>query len=119
VWVDGYWDADRPGYVYQPGYWDYYGTGWRWNTGIWIVGRPGYYYTPRYYDYGRHVYVGGTWGTRPYYGHSYYSRPSYYTPASRVYTTPGRGYAAPTRVYSTPHYGGGYGGGVRVRDHRR
>ena len=36
--------ADRPGYVWAPGYWDYRDNRYRWVSGRWVRERPGYYY---------------------------------------------------------------------------
>ncbi len=73
VWQDGYYVADRPGFVYTQGYWQ----GNRWYDGRWERQRPGYVYTGGYWDRGArghrwvngswerqrndHVYVGGRW----------------------------------------------------------
>jgi len=37
--------ADRPGYVWAPGYWDYRHNRYEWVSGHWVRERQGYYYS--------------------------------------------------------------------------
>ena len=38
--------APHPGWIYQPGYWDWVGGRHVWVHGAWVAGRPGYRWEP-------------------------------------------------------------------------
>ena len=55
--------ADRPGYVWSPGYWNYHGHRYVWVSGHWVHARHGYAYrSPRWEQDGdRWVLHHGEW----------------------------------------------------------
>ena len=55
--------AARPGYVWQPGYWDWRHNRHSWVNGYWVKERPGMYWHPNRWEQhdGRWVLERGTW----------------------------------------------------------
>ena len=59
-------ECPTDGYLWQPGYWAYNGTGYYWVPGVWIAPPDqGYLWTPPYWGYsgGLYLFHGGYWGT--------------------------------------------------------
>ena len=55
--------ASRPGYVWQPGFWDYRSGHHTWVKGYWVKERKGYYWHPSRWeqDNGRWHFTRGDW----------------------------------------------------------
>ncbi len=59
--------AQRPGYVWAPGYWRWEGNRHVWAEGHWMEARRGYHYVPEHWEQrnGRHHFEPGRWEREP------------------------------------------------------
>lgn len=71
--------AERPGYVWAPGYWDWRNGDWVWVRGHWVRERPNMYYRSSRWEErdGRWVFRRGGWYREPE-RYAYYDPPRAY-----------------------------------------